>query len=59
MGKTVGISSFWIVVSILIAGGLFGVVGLILGVPAFTVLYALFRQFVNMRLKAKNLPVGS
>ncbi len=59
LGKTVGISSFWIVVSILIAGGLFGVVGLILGVPAFTVLYALFRQFVNMRLKAKNLPVGS
>lgn len=59
LGKSVGISSFWVVVSILIAGGLFGVIGLVLGVPLFTVFYEILRQFVDMRLEAKELPVNS
>ncbi len=59
LGKSVGISSFWVVVSILVSGGLFGIVGLLLGVPLFTVMYAVFRQFIDMRLEKKKLPVQS
>lgn len=52
-----GLSSFWVMFSILLFGGLFGVWGLILGVPIFAVLKTLLAETVNKRLKKKNLPV--
>lgn len=55
LGERLGISDFWILVSITLFGGLFGFPGMILGVPVFTVIYALISQGVNGALKRKNL----
>lgn len=51
-----GLSSFWVMFSLLLFGGLFGVWGLILGVPIFAVLKTLLAETVNKKLKKKNMP---
>ena len=55
LGDTTGLSAFWVVVSIVVCGGLFGFPGMLLGVPTFAVLYALVREWVNYRLQAKGI----
>lgn len=55
LGETTGLSSFWVLFSILLFGGLFGVVGMIIGVPVFAVLVSLLEQFLTGRLKRKKL----
>ncbi len=59
LGDTVGISGFWVLVSITVASGLFGFTGMLLGVPVFAVLYMLIKEFVEFRLKTKGEPVAS
>lgn len=52
LGNSVGVSGFWIMVSVIIGGGLFGVAGMILGVPVFAVIYTLVSENVNKKLSA-------
>ncbi len=59
LGKTMGISDFWILISITVFGGLFGFAGLLLGVPAFGVLYMLAAEAVNRSLRKKNQPLDT
>lgn len=56
LGNSTGLSPFWVVFSILIGGGLFGVPGMILGVPTFAVIYYIVDMYVDSRLKKKKLP---
>lgn len=56
MGVKLGISDFWVLVSILLFGGLFGFSGMLLGVPVFAVIYSLISDSVNKRLRKKRLP---
>ena len=49
LGETVGISGFWILVSVIVGGGLFGVPGMVLAVPVFAVIYTLLQDGVNRR----------
>ncbi len=56
LGDSTGLSSFWVIFAITIFGGLFGVLGMIVGVPIFAVLYAAFRAVVNKQLTKKELP---
>ena len=53
LGETVGISGFWILVSVIVGGGLFGVPGMILAVPVFAVIYTLVEEGVSAREKKK------
>lgn len=55
LGDSTGLSAIWVLVAIVVGGGLFGFPGMILGVPTFAVLYALAREFVNHRLKVKGI----
>ena len=55
LGDKTGLASFWVLSSILIAGGLFGFFGMVLGVPVFAVLYYIWQQIVIYRMKKKNL----
>lgn len=57
LGNSIGISSLWVIVAITAAGGLFGFTGMVLGVPMTAVLYVLFKQFIENRLRHKNIPV--
>ena len=55
LGESTGLSAFWILTSISIAGGLFGFFGMLLGVPVFAVIYYIVQQILIYRMKAKNL----
>ncbi|MDY5845263.1 MAG: AI-2E family transporter [Bariatricus sp.] len=56
LGNSTGLSSFWVVFSILVGGGLFGFVGMIMGVPTFAVIYYIIMMITDQRLERKNLP---
>ena len=56
LGDSIGLKSFWILFSIILFGGMFGVVGMLVGVPVFAMLYRYVKYFVNKRLKKKGLP---
>lgn len=55
LGDSTGLSSFWVMFSILLFGGLFGFVGMIIGVPTFAVIYRLVTEFTKWRLRKKTL----
>ncbi len=59
LGSKTGLSSFWVLFSLLIFGGLFGMVGMIIGVPIFSILYSFVNGLIKKRLHDKNLPVDS
>lgn len=52
-------NSFWIVFSIIIGGSLFGIPGMIIGVPIFSVIYKLIKEFINYLLQKKGLPTNT
>mgnify|MGYP004452855507 FL=1 len=56
LGDSTGLTSFWVVFAILVGGGLFGVPGMIIGVPVFAVIYYIIRNIVNYVLEKKKLP---
>ncbi|MCI6858419.1 MAG: AI-2E family transporter [Eubacterium sp.] len=54
LGNTTGVSSFWVLFAILLFGGLWGMTGMIIGVPLFAVLYDMVRKLVFRGLKKHN-----
>lgn len=54
IGNKTGIKSFWVLFAILLFGGLFGIVGMIFGVPVFAIIYSVFANEVNKKLDKKN-----
>ena len=55
LGDSIGISAFWILFSIMIAGKLLGFVGMVIGVPLFAVIYSIIKEIVEARLREKGL----
>lgn len=53
LGNTTGLSSFWVLFSIIFFGGLFGFAGMLVGVPLFAVIYDLIERGVKRGLKNK------
>lgn len=59
LGEQTGLASFWVLFSILVAGGLFGFFGMLLGVPVFAVIYYISQQIIIYRMHKKNLPTDT
>lgn len=59
LGDYVGMSPFWIMLSILIGGGLFGFAGMLLSVPLCALVYSIVRVIMEARLRRRNLPTES
>ena len=59
LGDSTGLSSFWVVFAILIGGGIFGIPGMIIGVPIFAVIFYIIRNILNYALERKALPQDS
>ena len=57
LGGRLGISDFWILVSITVFGSFFGFGGMIMGVPVFTMIYTLVSEAVNKSLRKKKRPL--
>lgn len=53
LGNSTGLSGFWVIFSITVFGGLWGVPGMFLGVPTFACIYAWFRRKMRTSLKHK------
>lgn len=56
-GDRIGVPSVWVLVGIIIGGGLFGFAGMLLAVPVLAIIYMLFKEFIAGKLKKKSLPV--
>ena len=54
VGNAIGLGSFWVLVAVLVGGGLFGFTGMALGVPVFAVLYRYVNKLITKSLKNKN-----
>ena len=59
MGDYVGLSPFFIMLAIMVGGGLFGFPGMLLGVPVFALVYAMVKATTEARLRAQGLPTQS
>lgn len=57
VGNSVGLSSLWVTLAILIGTSLYGVMGILLGIPLFAVFYKIFGDITNKRLKKKNINI--
>ena len=55
LGSSIGISALWILFSIVVGGDLFGLVGMVVGVPVFATLYGLAQEFVHYTLDRRGL----
>lgn len=59
VGDAVGLSSAWVMIAIIVFGGLFGFVGLFFAVPVTAVLYRLIGDWTNARAREKDIPIVS
>lgn len=59
LGSSTGLSSFWVLFSIILFGGMFGFVGMVIAVPLFAVIYSLVDVLVNYLLRKKSMSVNT
>ena len=55
VGKNMGLPSIWVLVAITIGGSLFGIMGMIVGLPVVSIIYAITQENTNKKLREKNL----
>ena len=53
LGDSTGLASFWVMFAIIVGGGLFGVAGMVLGVPTFAIITYYFDRNTGKRLRSK------
>lgn len=56
LGESIGLGSFWVLFSILIFGSLFGLLGMIVAVPVFALIFRTVKKWSTSRLRKKQLP---
>ena len=49
LGDSTGISPFWTMFAIIVGGGFFGIVGMLIGVPVFALIYSLFAAYIRKK----------
>ena len=55
VGKNIGLPSIWVLVAITVGGSLFGIMGMIVGLPIVSIIYAIVSESTNKKLREKNL----
>ena len=55
LGESTGLSGFWVIFAITLFGGIFGILGWLVGVPIFAVIYAGIKSYVKSKLQEQNL----
>jgi len=55
LGNSTGLPAMWVLIAIVVGGGLFGFMGMLLGVPTAAILHTLTSEFVKARLQKKGL----
>ena len=57
LGDATGISGFWVVVSILVMGSFYGILGMVVAVPLFAVIYKILTEITNRLLTNRGLSI--
>ncbi|MGL4991831.1 MAG: AI-2E family transporter [Sarcina sp.] len=57
VGNSVGLSSLWVTLAILIGTSVYGIVGIFIGIPLFAVLYKVFGDITNKRLSKRKIDI--
>ena len=57
VGKSVGLSPLWTLLAITVGGNLFGVVGMIIGLPLASVVYAIGKESIKKKLDRKDIEI--
>lgn len=57
MGNSIGIDGLWVLVSLIVSGSLFGIAGMLLGLPIFSVIYAIVARITKRRLEERKIEV--
>ncbi|MEG2073379.1 MAG: AI-2E family transporter, partial [Angelakisella sp.] len=55
LGQSTGLDAMWVIFAILLFGGLYGFVGMVIGVPLLSVLFGLAKSFMDKRLEKKGM----
>ena len=53
LGDSTGLASFWVLFAVLVGGGLFGFIGMVIGIPVFAIIYAYATRGINRRLEKR------
>ncbi len=56
LGDSTGLPALWVMFAILVGGGIFGIIGMFIGVPAFAVIYKFTKEYLEKKLAEKELP---
>jgi len=55
VGNSVGLPSMWVLAAVSIGASLMGIVGMLIFIPLVSVIYALFREIVYLKLKQRKI----
>lgn len=55
VGTSIGLPGIWVLLAVIVCSGLMGIAGILIGIPATSVLYALFTQSVKNRLSRRHI----
>jgi len=59
LGGSTGLPAIWVMIALFVCGGLFGFIGMLLGVPTFALIYKITRESIDNKLKRKKLPTST
>lgn len=57
VGGSIGLPPIWVMLAMIIGGNTFGLIGILLGIPIFSVIYKVFKEFIEKRLNYKKLDI--
>ena len=57
VGGSIGLPPIWVMLAMIIGGNTFGLIGILLGIPIFSVIYKVFKEFIEKRLNHKKLDI--
>ena len=59
LGDSTGITSFWVIIAVVVGGSLFGFIGMLIGVPALALILYMIDRYTGRKVQKKHLPVAS
>lgn len=59
VGSSMGISGFWILIAVIVGNNLFGILGIILGIPVFSTLHEIIGEITENKLQKKKIKVSN
>ncbi|WP_291707937.1 AI-2E family transporter [Clostridium sp.] len=57
VGNSVGLSAIWVMLAMLVGGSTLGLIGMLIGIPLFSVAYQLIKDYTNKRLIKKEVKI--